>query len=236
MTATFTVDDRWESRAEILPHVELIGPRLGAAVAADLIVRSDTMPGWAVRARFEPLAGAVEMTQHEERRLPAERGIVIDAKGGVVGEIADTVERRPLSTRLLKTSGFRSVRDEAARLFTDAAVLRYLGDGWGRPPLRPGGAQRSPHFFALWASRYVYALGQSPRSPARWIAEADTVAGVHRSGPDVTNQVKRCRPKYLTRSATGRAGGELTGESLRLLAELDIEPGSDQGPVTEGKH
>ena len=51
---------------------------------------------------------------------------------------------------------------------------------------------------------------------------------LHRTDDEVRQKVNRLRPMYLTRSAKkGVPGGSLTEISIGLLAELDIEPGSD---------
>lgn len=230
VVAPFAVDDGWEGRAQDGPHVELVG-EIRNIVAVDLITRSATMPGWAVRIRLEPFGGEIEMTQFEQRRLAPEHGLYVDFSGSepeVVARTEDAVDRRPLSSRLLRETGFGLVADEAKTLLTDPVVLDLCGSRWGRPPIRPGRSQRSPHHYALWANRYVWALAQDPRRPVAHIVEADGRAGIVRTEREVSGQVSRARPQYLTRSAEqGKAGGELTEESKALLRVLGIEPGSD---------
>lgn len=228
VTAPFQVDGQWEGRAGNLPHVEIVG-ELGAAVAVDLIRLSDSMPGWAVRASFASTGDDLELVALDQRRVPRRAGVVYDFEiGEVVAEVGDAVERRTMSARLLRSLGFGSVLDDAKRLLVDPTVTRHLGDGWGAAPLRPGGAQRSPHHYALWANRYVWALKADPRRPNQHIVDADMAAGIFRTIREVTNQTNRCKPRYLTRShRKGVPGGELTDESIVLLAELGIKPGSD---------
>ena len=227
-----SADDAWEQRAGTSPHVEFVG-EVGAASAADLVMRSAALAGWALRLRFEVLDDKLEMTQHEQRRLPASPGYLLgaDTEGNphVVAEIEDMTKRRPLSSRLLRQVGFGTVADDAKKLLTDEVVVtRFLGPSWQTQQIRPGGVQRSPHHQALWANRYVWALSHDARRPNQFIVGADGKAGVFRTLDEVKQKVTRLRPTYLTRApASGLAGGELTDKSVALLGELGVEPGSD---------
>jgi hypothetical protein len=228
------VDDDWSSRAGKHPHVEIIG-ELEAATAVDLVALSAKVPGWAVRLRYAMFDGVLEEAGSEEIRIPAAPGYVVDFDSGeVVGMVEDCVERRVPTTRRMRQAGFGHGSTDAKQLLTDTVVLKYLGAGWQPPALRPGGAQRTPHWYALWANRYVWALTQDPRRPIVAIVEADAKAGhPHLTDQEVAGPVKRCRPRYLTRTTDkGRAGGGLTDVSVRLLAELGIEPGTDTGPIS----
>jgi len=232
MVGAYPADDEWERRSNTNePHLEFLGEP-GSAVAVELIVRAASMPGWATRLRLEVIDGEIEMTQLEQRRLPASPAILLGSDEGepvVIAEIADAVQRKPLSSQLLRKVGFGDAADEAKQLLTDDVVLkRFLGDGWSRPPVRAGRSQRSPHFHARWANRYVWALGHDQRRPVTFIVKADRDAGVMRTEAEVRGQVNRARPRFLTRSELpGKAGGQLTDESKVLLRQLGIEEGAN---------
>ena len=226
-------DDAWETRAGKLPHLEVIG-EVGAAEAVDLVVLDEHSPGWARRLRLAPIGGEVEITQEERRRVPPTMTHLIafsdDGEDPEAVQVADERDPEPLTTRLLRRSGFGHVVHDAKRLITDPVVReRFLGAAWARPSVRAGREQKSPYEHAMWANRYVWALARDRRRPLPFIVAADRAAGVERTIKEVSGHVSRARPEYLSRSAEpGMAGGELTDTARRLLRELCIEPGSDR--------
>lgn len=228
------VGDDWITRVQRVPQLEVVG-ELGNAAAVDIIVESQTMRGWGQRLRFEPGDDGLELCDVQISRRPALMGKRPNPDGTLPTQSSDLVERRSLSARLLRELGFdRELIEPAKRLLTDDVIrLSFLGPRWAKPLMRPGGAQRSEQFRALWANRYVWALAQDARRPIAVIIDADGRHGIVRTAGEVRNQVAATRPQFLTRaSAPGKAGGQLTDLAVKLLAEINVRPGDDV-PVRE---
>ena len=94
----------------------------------------------------------------------------------------------------------------------------------GAVPKRTGRAGRSDEFYARWAAAYVGRLKRGSRHPVRDLVTRPpvTIAGFGSSGaPEATVRGiihEARRRKLLTAAPPGRAGGELTEKSTRLLA------------------
>ncbi|MGH2658405.1 MAG: hypothetical protein ACRDHS_01775 [Actinomycetota bacterium] len=91
-------------------------------------------------------------------------------------------------------------------------------------PKRTGRAGRSDEFYARWAAAYVERLRRGSRHPVRDLVTRPPVkiAGFASSpAPEATVRAfihEARRRKLLTSAPSGRAGGELTEKSTRLLA------------------
>jgi hypothetical protein len=227
--------DSWEARAGRRPHLEIEGEP-GEVSALDLIGRIDgKLPGWALRLRLVPDVDGLRISHREERERPRdiEEGIVVNDDGSTT-PYARFASPRPvlISSKQLANLGFGSVDEHVKALLTNTVIReRILGPDWNRPRLRPHRKQQDEHTYALWANRYVWALEQDGgrRSPNSYIAKADTGRGVYRTTKQVEGKVAQAKARgLLTRSKRGIAGGELTDHCRKLLADLDVTPGSDR--------
>jgi len=118
--------------------------------------------------------------------------------------------------------------DEKTDGYFNAQVLKRFGldEGHRRASARPGRGGRDDLFYAIWAAAYVGLLQAGDRTPVRSLGEDPPVALEGASSPLSPNTVRgilaeaRAR-ELLSEAPRGRAGGELSTETTRLLSSLD---------------
>jgi hypothetical protein len=118
----------------------------------------------------------------------------------------------------LRRLGLGVLAQQRSEWLRHPLVQLHLGGDVKLARRRPGRRGSDPLQFAVWAARDVQALRIDQRRPASVILREAARRGEHITLKDVNNAVARARElRLLTRSARGRAGGELTQAAKQLL-------------------
>jgi hypothetical protein len=123
-----------------------------------------------------------------------------------------------ISLRLLRALPLgRLERDARTMLTRDETVTDVLPAAWPKAGVRPGRRGHDDRFYADLAREYAAAVRTGSRSP-----NVDLARRRHLTAARVTALVSRARDKgFLTGTAPGKPGGELTAQARRALGMED---------------
>lgn len=139
---------------------------------------------------------------------------------------------RPVGQSLLTQLGLGSVHRAVRYAFEVPATAAVLGERWGAVAARrPGRRGRDDLYYALVAQDYVEACRENARAPIQVMIKRTPG---HATADEIRARLRRARTQeraLLTRSAPGRAGGELTDKAKDVLRSAGLLRESENDDV-----